>query len=153
MYLQLLYFDHCRFILVAYVLTPGLRLTHLKSALLPTSVLPSPVDLPIAVRKGTHSSRNPHPIYNFLTNHRLSSPNSAFISTLSSVSLPKTVHEALSHPSLKQTMLEEMATLLNCWNYGSLLEWWLYYWNSGYTIEKVAHYWNGGYTIEKVAHY
>ena len=40
-----------------------------------------------------------------------------------------------------------------CWNYGSLLEWWLYYWNGGYTIENVAHYWNGGYTIEKVAHY
>ena len=40
-----------------------------------------------------------------------------------------------------------------CWNYGSLLEWWLYYWNGGYTIEKVTHYWNGGYTIEKVAHY
>ena len=38
-----------------------------------------------------------------------------------------------------------------CWNYGSLLEWWLYYWNDGYTIEKVAHYWNGGYTIEIVA--
>ena len=34
-----------------------------------------------------------------------------------------------------------------CWNYGSLLEWWLYYWNGGYTIENVAHYWNGGYTI------
>ena len=38
-----------------------------------------------------------------------------------------------------------------CWNYGSLLEWWLYYWNGGYTIEKVAHYWNGGYTIGMVA--
>ena len=38
-----------------------------------------------------------------------------------------------------------------CWNYGSVLEWWLYYWNGGYTIEKVAHYWNGGYTIGMVA--
>ena len=44
-----------------------------------TPVLPSPADLPIALRKGTHSSRNPHPIYNFLTYHRLSSPYSAFI--------------------------------------------------------------------------
>ena len=61
-------------------------------------VLPSPVDLPIFVQKGTRSSRNPHPIYNFLTYHRLSSPYSAFIFTLSSVSLPKTMHEALSHP-------------------------------------------------------
>ena len=62
-----------------------------------TPVLSSPADLPITVRKGTHSSRNPHPIYNFLTYQRLSSPYSAFISTLSYVSLPKTLHEALSH--------------------------------------------------------
>ena len=30
---------------------------------------------------------------------------------MSSVSLPKTVHEALSHPSWKQAMVEEMVTL------------------------------------------
>ena len=47
----------------------------------------------------TRSSRNPHPIYNFLTYHHLSSPYSAFVSTLSSVSVPQTGHEALSHPS------------------------------------------------------
>ena len=35
-----------------------------------TPVLPSPADLPIVVRKGTRSSQNPHPIYNFLTYHR-----------------------------------------------------------------------------------
>ena len=29
-------------------------------------VLPSPIDPPIAIRKDTHSSRNPHPIYTFL---------------------------------------------------------------------------------------
>ena len=39
----------------------------------------------------------------------------------------------------------------DCWSYGSLLEWWLYYWNGGYTIEMVAHYCNGGYNIEMVA--
>ena len=54
---------------------------------------------------------NPHPIYNFLTYHCLSSPYSAFISTLSSVSLPKNVNEALSHPSWKQAMVEEMTAL------------------------------------------
>ena len=43
-----------------------------------TPVLSSPADLPIVVRKGTRSSRNPHPIYNFLTYHRLSSPYSYF---------------------------------------------------------------------------
>ena len=48
-----------------------------------TSVLSSPTDLPIVIRKGTRSSRNPHPIYNFLTYHRLSLPYSTFISTLS----------------------------------------------------------------------
>ena len=76
-----------------------------------TSVLPSPVDLPIAIRKGTHSSRNPHPLYNFLTYQHLSSPYSAFVSTLSSVSVPKTVHETLSHLDWKQAMVEEMAAL------------------------------------------
>ena len=64
-----------------------------------TLVLPSPANLPIAIRKGTHSSRNPHPIYNFLTYHRLSSPYSAFVSTLSFVSVPETVHR-LSHLGL-----------------------------------------------------
>ncbi|RVW46759.1 Retrovirus-related Pol polyprotein from transposon RE2 [Vitis vinifera] len=60
----------------------------------PAPALPSPNDLPIAVRKGTRSTRNPHPIYNFLSYHRLSSPYSAFVSAISSVSLPKSTHEA-----------------------------------------------------------
>ena len=98
LYPRLLYLDHCMFILVAHVLKPGLRLTHLLMAPSSrTSILASPGDLPIAIRKGTRSSRNPHPIYNFLTYHRLSSQYSAFISTLSYVSLPKPVHEALPH--------------------------------------------------------
>ena len=62
-----------------------------------TLVLPSLANLPIAVWKGSRSSRNPHLIYNFLTYHHLSLPYFGFISTLFSVSLPKTVHEALSH--------------------------------------------------------
>ena len=61
------------------------------------SVLPSPANPPIPIRKGTRSSRNPHPIYTFLSYHCLSSSYSAFISTLSFVSLPNNVHEALSH--------------------------------------------------------
>ena len=75
------------------------------------SVLPSPADLSIAIRKGTRSSCNPHPIYNFLTYHRLSSSYSTFVSTLSSISVPQTVHEALSHPDWKQAMVKEMAAL------------------------------------------
>ena len=76
-----------------------------------TPLSPSPGDLPIALRKGTRSTSNPHPIYNFLTYHRLSSPHSAFVSTLSSVSVPQTVHEDPSHPGWKQAMVEEMAVL------------------------------------------
>ena len=77
----------------------------------PAPTLPSPNDLPIAVRKGTRSTRNPHPIYNFLSYHRLSSPYSAFVSAISSVSLPKSTHEALSHPGWRQAMVDEMAAL------------------------------------------
>ncbi|RVX08923.1 Retrovirus-related Pol polyprotein from transposon RE2 [Vitis vinifera] len=77
----------------------------------PAPTLPSLNDLPIAVRKGTRSTRNPHPIYNFLSYHRLSSPYSAFVSAISSVSLPKSTHEALSHPGWQQTMVDEMAAL------------------------------------------
>ena len=64
----------------------------------PTSTLPLADNLPIALRKGNRSTSNPHPIYNFLSYHRLSSPYSAFVSAISSVSLPKNTNEALSHP-------------------------------------------------------
>ena len=64
----------------------------------PSPALPVADNLPIALRKGNCSTSNPHPIYNFLSYHRLSSPYSAFISTISSVSLSKNTNEALSHP-------------------------------------------------------
>ena len=76
-----------------------------------TRLLLSPGDLPIALRKGTRSTSNPHLIYNFLTYPRLSSPYFAFVSTLSSVYVPQTVHEALSHSGWKQAMVEEMVAL------------------------------------------
>ena len=60
----------------------------------------------LTLRKGNQSTRNPHPIYNFLSYHRLSS-----YSTLSSVSLPKSTSEALSHPGWRQAMVDEMAAL------------------------------------------
>ena len=74
-------------------------------------VLSFPEDLPIANWKGTRSSRSPHPIYNFMIYLRLSSSYSAFVSTLSFVYVPQSVHEALSHPGRKQTMVEEMTAL------------------------------------------
>ncbi|RVX14428.1 Retrovirus-related Pol polyprotein from transposon RE1 [Vitis vinifera] len=74
-------------------------------------VLPSSADLPIALWKDNRSTRNPHPIYNFLSYHRLSSPYSAFVSTISSVSLSKSTPEALSHPGWRQAMVDEMTAL------------------------------------------
>ncbi|RVW54229.1 Retrovirus-related Pol polyprotein from transposon TNT 1-94 [Vitis vinifera] len=77
----------------------------------PAPALPPSADLPIALRKGNRSTRNPHPIYNFLSYHRLSSLYSAFISAISSVSLPKSTPEALSHPGWRQAMVDEMVVL------------------------------------------
>ncbi|KAJ9671198.1 hypothetical protein PVL29_027266 [Vitis rotundifolia] len=77
----------------------------------PTSALSSTDHFPIALRKGNRSTRNPHPIYNFLSYHRLSSSYSAFVSTLSFISLPKSTSEALSHPGWQQAMVDEMAAL------------------------------------------
>ncbi|RVX02272.1 Retrovirus-related Pol polyprotein from transposon TNT 1-94 [Vitis vinifera] len=77
----------------------------------PTPTLSSTDHLSIVLRKDNRSTRNPHPIYNFLSYHRLSSSYSAFISTLSSVSLPKITNEALSHPGWRQAMVDEMTAL------------------------------------------
>ncbi|CAH9066949.1 unnamed protein product [Cuscuta europaea] len=54
---------------------------------------------------------NPHPIYNFLSYHRLSTPYHAFISHLSHICIPKTTHEALAHPEWRKAMLAEMEAL------------------------------------------
>ena len=64
----------------------------------PTPALPLANNLPIALRKGNQSTSNPHPIYNFLSYHRLSSSYFAFVYAISYVSLPKNTNEALSHP-------------------------------------------------------
>ena len=85
----------------------------LPSAEVPADSLPIPLtsSLPIALRKSNQSTSNPHPIYNFLSYHRLSSPYSALVSTISSVSLPKNTNEALSHPGWRQAMVDEMGAL------------------------------------------
>ena len=69
------------------------------------------LDLPIALRKGIRSTRNPYPIYNFVSYHRLSSSYHSFVSSLSSVSLPKNLCEALDHPGWRQAMIDEMQAL------------------------------------------
>lgn len=48
------------------------------------------MDLPIALRKDTHSTRNPHPIHNFLSYHRISSSRYAFVFAIF-LSIPKTI--------------------------------------------------------------
>ncbi|RVW75736.1 Retrovirus-related Pol polyprotein from transposon TNT 1-94 [Vitis vinifera] len=77
----------------------------------PTPALSSTDHLPIALWKGNWSTCNPHPIYNSLSYHRLSSSYSALVSTLSSVSLPKSTSEALSHPGWRQAIVDEMVAL------------------------------------------
>ena len=80
-----------------------------QSSLAPVS---QPSDnLPISIRKSTRSTSNPPLVYNFLNFHRLSLSYFAFVSTLSSVSTPKSTSEALSHPCWKQEMTEEMDAL------------------------------------------
>ena len=62
---------------------PTRRLVE-SSSMPPSSPAPIPQpsdDLPIAIRKGTCSTYNSHPVYNFLSFHRLSLPYSAFVST------------------------------------------------------------------------
>ncbi|RVW31012.1 Retrovirus-related Pol polyprotein from transposon TNT 1-94 [Vitis vinifera] len=78
----------------------------------PAPALPSPNDLPIAVRKGTRSTRNPSSYLQFFE---------LFIDYLHPilllfllyplVSLPKSTHEVLSHPGWRQAMVDEMAAL------------------------------------------
>ncbi|XP_043816945.1 uncharacterized mitochondrial protein AtMg00820-like [Manihot esculenta] len=81
----------------------------------PTSVMPSTTEAtpPLALRKGIRSSRNPHPIYNFVSYHRLSPSYYTFVSVVSAVSIPKTVREALDHPGWCNAMVEEMTALHN----------------------------------------
>ncbi|RVX14206.1 Retrovirus-related Pol polyprotein from transposon RE1 [Vitis vinifera] len=104
---------HCRHRAVAPLLSSAEVLDDLPPVppISPTPTLSSTDHLPITLWKGNRSTRNPHPIYNFLSYHRLSSSYSAFVSTLSSVSLPKSTSAALSRPGWRQTMVDEMAAL------------------------------------------
>ena len=75
------------------------------------SVPQPPDDLPMAIRKGTRSTCNPHLVYNFLSYHRLSLSYFAFVSTLSSIFIPISISEALSPLGWKLAMVEEMNAL------------------------------------------
>ncbi|KAL5741578.1 hypothetical protein ACOSP7_028310 [Xanthoceras sorbifolium] len=78
----------------------------------PTPLSSDPVpsdDLPIALRKGKRQCT--YPISSFVSYHCLSSSSCSFIASLDSISIPKTVHEAISHPGWHHAMIEEMNAL------------------------------------------
>ncbi|RDX96421.1 hypothetical protein CR513_20926, partial [Mucuna pruriens] len=67
----------------------------------------SNIGWPIAFQKGIRSTRNPHPIY--LSNHRLSPSYFSFVSSVSSITIPKSICEALDHPGWRQAMALEQS--------------------------------------------
>ena len=107
--LQVYHRRHCAVVPLPFAEAPADSLPIPSAS--PTPALPLADNLPIALRKGNRSTNNPHPIYNFLSYHRSSSPYSTFVYVISSVSLPKNTNEALSHPGWRQAMVDEMATL------------------------------------------
>lgn len=70
-----------------------------------TNLLEENLDLSIARRKGTWSTHNLPLIYNFLSYHRLS-PFYPFVSSISSISIPTNVFEALDHLGWRQVMVD-----------------------------------------------
>jgi len=109
--------------LQTYQRCPRLPLPDPQSTESPSDSSPAPIssstsdlptlsdDFPVTLRKGTCSTRNPHPIYNCLSHHRLSPTHCTFISSLSYVTIPKSPQEALSHPGWQHAMIDEMTAL------------------------------------------
>ena len=90
------------------------RLPHDSPPVPPPVSPPAPAnesDLPIALRKGIRSTRNPSPHYTVLSYHRLSPSFYTCLSSISSVSIPKSVGDALTHPGWRQAMLDELSAL------------------------------------------
>nr|CAD1839614.1 unnamed protein product [Ananas comosus var. bracteatus] len=83
--------------------------------------LASDSDLPIALRKGKWTCT--YPISSFVSYDCLSSSSRCFITSLESVSIPKSVVEALSHPGWRAAMEKEMTALdaNSAWELVSLL--------------------------------
>ena len=74
-----------------------------------TSYLVPDDDLPIALHKDRRQCV--HPISSFCTYNQLSSQSCSFIASLDSISLLNTFKEALSHPSWRSAMIEEIDAL------------------------------------------
>ena len=76
------------------------------SSLVPTA---TNLNLPIAFRKGKHQCT--YPISSFVSYDHLSPSLFSFVAFIDSITTPKTVHEALSHPGWSDAMMEEMNAL------------------------------------------
>ena len=70
-------------------------------------------DLPTALRKRMRSTHNPSLHYIALSYHQLSLPFYTCLFSLSSVTIPKTVCDALAHPGWRQAMANELSALHN----------------------------------------
>ena len=68
------------------------------------------LDLPIAVRKGVRSCTN-HPITNFISYEKLSPRYRAFVTSLTDIQIPSSVHEALQKPEWKKAIEDEVCAL------------------------------------------
>ncbi|KAJ9673153.1 hypothetical protein PVL29_026432 [Vitis rotundifolia] len=71
----------------------------------------SDLDLPISLQKGKRHCISICSIANFVSYNHLSSSSSVFVAFIDSISVPKTVTEALNHPGWKNAMLEEIRAL------------------------------------------
>ncbi|RVW36659.1 Retrovirus-related Pol polyprotein from transposon RE1 [Vitis vinifera] len=71
----------------------------------------SDLDLPISLRKGKRHCKSIYSIANFVSYDHLSSSSSVLVASIDSISVPKTVTEALNHPGWKNAMLEEIYAL------------------------------------------
>ncbi|GKF89853.1 hypothetical protein Tco_0263816, partial [Tanacetum coccineum] len=70
----------------------------------PPPPLAPELDLPIALQKGKRTCR--YPISAFVSYNGLSTSSHAFIANLDSISVPKTVGEALAHSGWRAGMIE-----------------------------------------------
>ncbi|KAK9063841.1 hypothetical protein SSX86_017713 [Deinandra increscens subsp. villosa] len=73
-------------------------------------------DLPIAMRKGKRACT--HPIASFVSYDKLTAASRSFVANLDSITIPKTLGEALAHNGWRKAMIEEMEALdqNNTWN-------------------------------------
>lgn len=78
-------------------------------------------DLPIALRKGTHSCKSTYSIANYVSYDGLYSTSGSMIASLDSVYVPKIAKETLNHPRWSNAMLDEIHAL----DENHTWDWWI----------------------------